>query len=67
MIINGDDVIWEFNIDFNIGDKVYAPDGDCHVAGILCGVVRDIAYVKFTGHNFPIEVPLSEISPYDMT
>ena len=58
---------WEFGIDFNVGDQVYAPGGDCHVVGILCGVIRDIAYVKFEGHDSPIEVPLSEVSPYDTT
>jgi hypothetical protein len=60
-----DEIIWEFGVDFDIGDKVYAPDGTAHVVGILCGVLRNIAYVKFIGHNSPTEVPLTEVSPYD--
>ena len=63
---DNDEIIWEFGIDFNVGDRVYAPDGNVHVAGILCGVLKDIAWVKFIGHNSPIEVSMSEVSPYDI-
>jgi len=56
---------WIYGVDFDIGDKVYVSSGKNHVSpGILCGVLRDIAYVKFSEIPSPVEVPLSEISPY---
>lgn len=62
-----DEIMWEFGIDFNIGDQVYADCDGTGIAGILVWIENDIAYVDFGGTYGIMSTSLKSVSPYDTT
>ena len=64
---SNDEPAYEFGVDFNSGDKVYA---DCYgmgQAGILINVRGEDAFVNFGGTYGIMKTSLISVSPYDLT
>jgi hypothetical protein len=64
---NEDFFKFEFGIDFDIGDKVYADCNGMGIAGVLVSVDGNDAYVDFNGTYGVMKTSLDSVSPYDTT